>query len=585
MIVNAVLSATTDIPPSANTPAWRTSAADASLLLQAALVGSSQPLQLPGHVDPNDPVALLLRQVQQQALQDPSSGNSSNSGNHLLRLAGAWAWCKRAGQIPPSKPSEVHTLSAPPTEVRPVTPPAWVSLLQQALSLDQPRLHAEVLQGMNQKQYRAPTEQLSTLFNLGRQTTVIRPFIQAVLGERGRWLGSLNRDWAWAQGAEESADVETLWAHGSLEQRLQVLSIQRTTDPKAARERLMAVWTSLPAKERHALLNTLTVGLSADDEGFLDLQLQKDRGAEVRRTAADLLAALPHSAYGQRMAQRLADLVYEKNIKNKLVVKAPAEPPAVTDAKGQAIGTHPTHLESEADHKTDWPDAERSQYDTLGPRAWLLLQFVRRSSLSWWTAHTGLAPAELVKQAEKSDWAEALIRGWLHACIYQADPEWILALLQHGKAKHWGDVEQLLSHLPQDARDDHQLRQWSADTPDPDRKKLLKQASHWPDFLKNGLGQLAAHAVWSERLSAHVALVLQTAIAEKTLLKELEHNYYSRELLMNAGCALHPQHLTVLQSLPMHLEDQGSGFNDCLRSIHHIVTLRLKLQELGTASG
>ena len=46
--------------------------------------------------------------------------------------------------------------------------------------------------------------------------------------------------------------------------------------------------------------------------------------------------------------------------------------------------------------KTDWPDGERPRHESLGQRAWLLFQMVRRSPLGWWTQHTGLSPAELL---------------------------------------------------------------------------------------------------------------------------------------------------------------------------------------------
>lgn len=564
----------------ATSPVWHTAAADEALLLQAALVGSSRPFELPPHADSNDAVAVLLRQVHQQAAQT----RHNDSGNHLLRLAGVLGWCKRAGHIAPERHSDAKAIGTPPPEIRPVAPPVWTGLLQQALNLEHPRLHTELLQGMNQMQYRVPTDNLPALLTLGRQTVAMRPYIQPVLGERGRWLGGINRDWAWAQGVEEHADLETLWAHGSLEQRLQVLTAQRRNDPHAARERLMAVWSSLPAKERHALLETLGLGLNADDEAFLETQLQKDRASDVRRTAANLLAALPHSAYAQRMVQRLIPLVQVE--KNKLHIEAPPEPLAVKDAKGQAVGTHPTHLPTEAEAKTDWPDAERSQYDTLGPRAWLLLQFVRRSSLSWWTAHTGLSPAELLKQAKATDWTEALIRGWLHASTYQPDPDWLLALLQHPKARQWGNVQEMLSRLSPDQRDQYQLNEWSADVASTDEKKLHKQAAHLSDFLKSGLEQIPSHVIWSERLSAYVAQVLQTAIEDKRLLKEVVQNYSFRNLLPEVACALHPSHLAVLQHLPSSDDEAAVGLSNYLRTLNHIVTLRLKLhQQLAPTTG
>ncbi|MDZ4124258.1 MAG: DUF5691 domain-containing protein, partial [Hydrogenophaga sp.] len=165
------------------------------------------------------------------------------------------------------------------------------------------------LRGMNQQQLHASPEALPALLQLGRQSVALREFIQPVLGERGRWLASFNTDWAWGRGVQEQADADTQWEHGSIEQRRAVLLAERQTAPDAARERLHSVWGQLPARDRHTLITTLAEGLNPGDEAFLTQQLQKDRAQDVRRTAADLLAALPDSAYSQRMVERLRPLV------------------------------------------------------------------------------------------------------------------------------------------------------------------------------------------------------------------------------------------------------------------------------------
>lgn len=404
-------------PLSATTPALAPAQGSSgywNTLLQAALVGTERPWKLEppansgqfGHSEQLDAVAPLLYTVYSQ--------NPSASGG-LLRLAGAASWCQRTGWMIPLASPSASTITAAPEESRAIASAGWMALLGDVLKNAPQRLQQQVLFAMNQHGLRIPTADLVVFLEYARQNAALRSSMQPLWGERGRWLAAYNPPWRFACGAEETADLETQWTHGSLEQRCAVLQAERAVNPDAGRARLQTDWKNLPAKDRATLIAVLLEGLSEADEAFLTDQL-KDRAQDVRSKAADLLSALPTSAYSQRMIARLLPLVSRTTTEAETVgtVKIDIQPPEQTDAQWKA----------------DQLEVERPKYEYMGERAWWLLQLTRRTPLSWWTQHTGFNPEQLIEHVRHSHWDESLFRGWRDAFKNQPLPEWRLALLR-----------------------------------------------------------------------------------------------------------------------------------------------------------
>jgi hypothetical protein len=525
---------------------------DWNALLQAALVGSERPWSLPVHTQEGapDPVALMLRDAHAQSAPD--------APGLLLRLAGAKAVCQRAGWTAPATPIAPVAPASP--ESRTLANTAWSTLLSQAVNLGPQRLQHQVLFAMDTAALRAPPALLPALLHAGHQSVALRTHLLPLLGERGRWLAQQNPEWAYACGAQEQADTQTHWAHSSLEQRCAVLRTERTSAPAAARERLQADWESLPAKDRAALIATLHVGLCADDEAFLTLQL-KDRAIDVRRTAADLLAALPSSAYSQRMVARMQALVQSEQAGPGLVgrllgrVLSGVEPRWTVQAPDKA----------EADWKADQLEPERPKYEPLGERAWLLFQLTSRTPLAWWTQHTGLTPAGVLALAKASDWNDALLRGWQHAMLWQPDAAWAQALLDSAPAARWDGRSSLLALLAPQQREQYHLAQLAAST-------------NLHEVAVSCLDGCAPHAHLGQAVSERLAQLLRQHIDQGALVND----YSLRNQLPDLACALHPQALTKLANLPRSAEETTS-LSEALTLLEQVLHSRQQLIRL-TAS-
>ncbi|HEY2795267.1 MAG TPA: DUF5691 domain-containing protein, partial [Micromonosporaceae bacterium] len=211
-----------------------------------------------------------------------------------------------------------------------------------------------------------PGRDLPNLFRLGRAHHRLRTAIVTVAGPRGAWLADQNPDWAWVltrHVATIDVDDELSWSEGLLPERMAYAATARRRDPARGRDLIASVWAHEPPTERAALLTVLESGLGPDDEPFLESALD-DRRKEVRLAAAGLLAALPGSAYAQRMTARARACVARAG--DRIVVTPPVE----CDAAMKRDGIEPK------------PPAG------TGERAWWFEQIVISAPLSTWS-HLG----------------------------------------------------------------------------------------------------------------------------------------------------------------------------------------------------
>ena len=236
------------------------------------------------------------------ALPDPVRARLDESAGPPTVLLDAAAYStayRRAGRRPLRGPVP---LPAAGDDDRPVPREPAVRRLAAMLGGEHSAVLAEWLRIADGRGWRIPPEFLPALADLTRGRTELQPAVRRAAGPRGGWLATLNPDWRHL--AEEVATGKDVWAHGKPAQRRRWLLEARRTDPATAREALAATWASEPAEIRAELLAVLAENLSGDDEEFLEHALD-DRASEVRRVAARLLAAVPGSAYGRRMTERL----------------------------------------------------------------------------------------------------------------------------------------------------------------------------------------------------------------------------------------------------------------------------------------
>ena len=351
----------------------------------------------------------------------------------LLGAAAVLAAYRRAGRLPGEAPRTLPEPAEP--DRRPACSDSAVEVLELILSGEVPipggtALPAgEWLAGAARAGCRVPARLLPRLLDAGSTAADLQADLRAVLGTRGRWLARHHDRWAWAaadpvvpDAAGDDGDdgdgheaARRRFASAGRSQRPALLDALRRADPALGRDVLGSTWARDPAAERAGLLAGLAVGLSDDDERFLDAALD-DRSGAVRQVAAELLSRLPDSRRSARMADRLRPLV------------ALADPSSPGGRRAVLAVGRPPEPDAAArrDGITDAAPAG------MGVAAWRVAQIVAGAPLSFWDGHLGLGPAEVVARAVED--APAVLAGLAWAVVAQAgraDPAWARAVFAH----------------------------------------------------------------------------------------------------------------------------------------------------------
>jgi hypothetical protein len=393
-------------------------------IVTAAAVGLNQrPLPLAALAGP------AARHAEVLSARDPAAA--------LLDAAALLTAARRAGlgtaavTLPPA--------AAP--DSAPELTPAACAVLAWAVLVNDPALLEDLLTAAAAAGLRAATPTLPALLDVAVRDRSLRPAVCAVLGERGRWLAAQRTDWqrvAAAASVAVSGDP-AVWQTGGRAERRSWLTALRDRDPAGARDLLAAGWRQETGDDREGLLRVLARRLSGADEPFLEATLD-DRKAAVRQAAAELLAAIPGSAFNVRaIARGVTTLRVERHgLKHRLAVAVPEScyPAAVRD------GIDPV------------PPSSR-----IGARAWLLTQFIAAVPLPEWTSRLGLDPASLAGLTVADGFRADVHAGWRQATIRQRDASWAAALLAaggHGAQARppaaWTAAAELASVLPLAAR-------------------------------------------------------------------------------------------------------------------------------------
>lgn len=454
-------------------------------IVTTALVGTAQQGQ--ANNSTCTPVDTLIAQLPENAPE-----------RALLLSAGAWAAYRRAGKPAASIPDAPEPA---PDETLPACPLSVSMQLHSMFLGNHSDLLPEALELLREAGYRLPHELLPMALSMHGQD--VRAALFPILGERGYWLSRLNLDWRWVQqfvsGPDDTLppDAETLWEEGTTGQRAEILRRLRAIDAGKARAWLEATWKQEKAEARIALLHTLEVGLSAEDEAFLERALD-DRAPSVRSDVPPFLARIPSSAFANRV-QKLADNILTFS-QGRLKLKLPTS----YDKSWQRDGI-----------------LEKPQ-SRLGERAWWLIQILSLTPLSHWEERASLTPAELVAGADGDKFGNSILEGWTRSALLFNTSSWSGVLwdwwqAQQKKKKSGGTTtsdmrDELMRLLPREeagAKVLHMLRSDSA-----------TQREDWEAMLD------ALPAPWSETLgTAYLELLwIHVAALEQSLSK---NNYYA----------------------------------------------------------
>jgi len=397
------------LPDSAAVERWRRD------LLSAAILGTDR------RPFPDSPFA------------DTASGPPDDEV--LARVAVAAALV-RAGR----RPTVADPVTPATAESSPYAPPSAIELL--GVLIDAPPIAREVripllnrwLQTAADRDAVVPPRFLPTLIALAGTAPELLPSLQRAWGRRGDWLAEKSGTAA-RPSTPDAADLGRDWARLRTTDAVDALAALREGDPHGARELTAAHWSELPAALKERVLESWRVGLSAADEPFLDALLD-ERSARVRDAARALLRGLPTSAFGTRMAGRLAPLLTVERARvfasnTRITVLAPT----VLDDAATRDGL--------------------AGVATAADRAASLQTVLTAAPLRAWCEATGLSVERIVAAVRDDD---AVLGALIRATTDQRNTEWARALLSVRRDPS------LIRTLPDHEREQYLLRLLPTDT-------------------------------------------------------------------------------------------------------------------------
>lgn len=318
----------------------------------------------------------------------------------LLEQAIRAGLAERGGYLPARFSASIPIC---PPESQPILPESAAAVLKRMLTGEHKDLLPELLQRAAVGGFILPPETLPALLDV--QEPGLRALILPVLGARGAWLAAQNQDWGWAL----PRDPRQAWETGTRAERLAALKAIRAERPAEARKWVQEEWQRESPEDRAAFVSAFSIGLSPDDEPFLEACLD-DRRKEVREAAQMLLLRLPQSRLVERMWARAHPLV---RAGATLEVTLPEE--ADSAAKRDGLNGAPLRK-------------------GMGAGANRLAQLMACVPPVRWSQALRRSPATLITLAQESEWHEPLLVGWALAACRTQDADWAAAVLQQAAA-------------------------------------------------------------------------------------------------------------------------------------------------------
>ncbi len=477
-------------------------------------------------------------------------------GTQLLSIASLLSAYQKAGhqlatgqsQLAPAAPQDL-----PPCEDRAAD--YCQAVLVERGTTQSRQLLPELLELLGQANRSVPYQLLPALLDWGHSEPVLRSAILPILGNRGRWLADQNPRWAYGRAAgdmpNDLAARQEQWENGHLNERLAALQAWRREQPNEARQALGQCWNQEKAGDRQSYLAVLEIGLSQEDEEFLEKALS-DRAVGVRQKAASLLGQFP-SRYRRRIGQIAVQWLHieagEQGCRAQVTLPKTVQPEWLEEGL------------------SDQPPQD-SLLVTDVP-SWLLLQVLISTDLYRWGTDLDVTPESLIRAVLNLRHHNVLIlSGWVTAAIQQQRLDWMRALLDAGgNLLPEADLLKLLAALPNNKEREHYLlRLLRVDRPSAEVERSIL------------LLLINFSMVWSEELSQVVVQKIGGYLRRGGDRWQAGDEDYHR-LCLEAGYQLHQNLLPAMVELRAHFQEtkirHQQPLDKCIEILEFCSAMRL----------
>jgi len=224
----------------------------------------------------------------------------------FLKIAALTYQFRQSGALPGKANHATLAMAAP--ESLPYCSTKANAVLKTLLEEELPALLVFWLKLCLSKQQLAHPEMVPALLNIVARRKEFRPVVLIVVGERGKWLCSLNPDWNFSL---TDTNAEKIWNEGSMEERREILRYLRNVDPERGRKLVESSWATEGANEKLSFLEILKINISAADLSWLESL--KEKSQKVNAAILYILKFIPSSTVVQEYQQVLSACVSLKS--------------------------------------------------------------------------------------------------------------------------------------------------------------------------------------------------------------------------------------------------------------------------------
>ncbi|MBI1308076.1 MAG: hypothetical protein GC181_15835 [Bacteroidetes bacterium] len=179
-----------------------------------------------------------------------------------------------------------------PNETKPIAPAEITHYFKKYLQESDAVLVSYLLTNFRKRGIIVPGFLVSDLMYFNQRNKIDPQLLSDVEGETGKWLRSINPDWANKSSISDSD--ENIWETGSPAIRKQWFKSLLKNDPNTARLILSESFSAENADMREFLVDALSQKINSDDQPFFESCLS-DRSIKVRNAAYRALCFIPGS--------------------------------------------------------------------------------------------------------------------------------------------------------------------------------------------------------------------------------------------------------------------------------------------------
>lgn len=335
---------------------------------------------------------------------------AENVEKQLLQLAGVWCVVQKAAYVPLVKNELLTTVAK--EEIRPYVSGKIVRYFRDILGNRQKEVMQELLHAIKEAGLIVPPVVLPELLNAMVGGQLVVEETMPLLGERGKWLASINPAW---QGLLPVKAEK--WLIGNTQERMSYLKQLRKNDPDKTRILLKEVIQEESVPNLKQFLSCLEEGIDVNDDGLLH-PLLNHRRKEIREVAAHLTQLIPTAESVKSIQEKLMECVFFEPQKKGVSLPTVQLPEKELRAMPRAY------------LKQQW------ELKNIGVKGIALMEMIQAVPPAFWQEYTGLEILSLIRAIEKSKWPMVFLPALAVAAIRYQSSEWANALLSRALVTH-----------------------------------------------------------------------------------------------------------------------------------------------------